>query len=270
MRGYSPPKTMYDHTALMSHVEQDLLEGGVAVFPTSFQLSLSIRSALNRPNVHVADVARLIEAEPLVAAKLIQLSNSVAFNPLGRTVYGVEQGIARVGFDATRSLAISVAVNQIRSMPSMMAIADITEAAWRRSVHVAALVRELARLEGGASPEQGMLCGLVSELGLFFLVHRAVGLPAYAHDRAMLKDLVRQHAGTVLPSLLGSLGVPHEIVMALHSRPAPPGSEAMHLQAFMREALRLMSLPSPVPATEPRAEWLLSVQARVDEIRHAF
>jgi hypothetical protein len=260
---------MYDHTALMSHVDQDLLEG-VAVFPTSFQLSLSIRSVLNRPNVHVADVARLIEAEPLVAAKLIALANSVAFNPLGREVYGVEQAINRVGFEATRSLAISVAVGQIRSMPSMLPYADITEAAWRRSVHAAALVRELARLEGGASPEQGMLCGLVSELGVFFLLHRAVGVPLYAHDRGMLKDLLRQHATKVRPALLGALGLPKEIVLALRPMAAPAGSEAMHLQAFVREALRLMAVPSPVPATEPRAEWLLSVKDRVDELRHAL
>lgn len=260
---------MYDHTALMSHVEQDLLEG-VSVFPTSFQLSLSIRSVLNRPNVHVADVTRLIEAEPLVAAKLMQLANSVAFNPLGREVAGVEQAIGRVGFDATRSLAISVAVAQIRLMPSMLPYADISDAAWKRSVHTAALVRELARLEGGASPEQGLLCGLVSELGVFFLLYRAVNVPLYAHDRAMLKDLLRVHAIKVRPALLGALGVPKEVALALRPTAAPAGSEAMHLQAFMREAARLMALPSPVPATEDRAEWLLSVQGRVDELRQAL
>jgi|JI7StandDraft_1071085.scaffolds.fasta_scaffold51200_2 HD-like signal output (HDOD) protein len=260
---------MFDHSPLMGYVQQDLL-GGDAVFPTSFQLSLAIKEALNRPDVHVAEVARLLEAEPLVAAKLVHMANCYTFNPLGRTVYGVEQAVKRVGFNVARSVAIAIAVDQIKLMPSMAPYADLAHASWRRSVHVAALLRELARLEATVPPDEAMLCGLVSELGVFYLLLRAASVPAYAHDRERLHDLLRQHSPAVCSPLLASLGVPQDIVVALDTEPAAGDSMAWQLQRLLAESRRLQALPDPAPVNEPRAEWLGDIRLEVDELRRAL
>lgn len=260
---------MYDHAPLIAHVQHDLL-GGDAVFPTCFQLSISIRQALNQPNIRVDDVAKLVEAEPLMSAKLVHMANCVTFNPFGRTVYGVEQAIHRVGFNVARTLAISIAVEQLKMLPSMAAYVGLANDTWDRSVHVAALLRQLAQLEGKVNPDEALLCGVVSEIGVFYLLYRCTGMPAYSNSMDMVVDLLRQHSHNVGVPLLASLGVPEEVVTALKPARAPWGTTSRHLQVLLLEARRLQSLSDPVPAGEPRASWLQAVSHQVNELRNSL
>jgi len=266
---FSKVSRMFDHTPLLAHVQQDLL-GGDTVFPTCFQLSISIRQALNQPDVRVPDVARLIEAEPLLAAKLVHMANCVTFNPFGRTVYGIEQAIHRVGFNVTRSLAVSIAVEQLKLLPSMAAYVGLANDAWERSVHIAALLRQLAQLEGQVNPDEALLCGLVSDMGCFYLLYRCTGMPQYGRSIDMVVDLLRQHSHHVGVPLLASLGIPDDIVAAHKPARAPWGSTARHLQSLLLEARRLQALPTPVPESEPRASWLIAAQHHINELRQAL
>lgn len=260
---------MFDHSPLMAHVQKDLLAGDM-VFPTCFQLSLSIREALDQPDVRVAEIASLVQSEPLMAARLLHMSNCVSFNPFGRTIYNVEQAIHRVGFNVARALAISIAVEQLKLMPSMTPFVALANATWERSVHVAALLRQLAQFEGKVNPDEALICGLVSEMGVFYLLYRCSDLPAYRNDRENVLDLLRQHGQNVGVPLLASLGVPDDIVTALKPARAPWGSTARHLQVLLQEARRLQALPEPVPAEEPRATWLHAVSHQVGELRQAL
>lgn len=260
---------MFDHSPLMAAVQQDLL-GGDAVFPTCFQLSVAIREALNQPNVRISDLARLVEVEPLMASKLIHMANCVTFNPYGRTVYGIEQAIHRVGFNVARSLAVSIAVEQLKMLPSMAPYVGLANATWERSVHVAALLRQLAHLQGQVNPDEALLCGLVSEMGVFYLLHRCTGIPAYGRSMDSVLDLLGQHSHHVGFPLLASLGVPDEIVTALKPARAPWGNTSRHLQILLLEARRLQALPEPIPATEPRATWLQAVNHHINELRNSL
>lgn len=260
---------MHDHSSLMARVQQDLLNGDT-VFPTCFQLSISIRQALDKPDIRIPDVARLIEAEPLLAAKLVHMANCVTFNPFGRTVYGIEQAIHRVGFNATRSLAVSIAVEQLKLLPSMAAYEQLANEAWQRSVHIAALLRQLAKLEGQVNPDEALLCGLVSDMGTFFLLYRCASAPEYTKSLPMVHDLLRQHSHHVCAPLVASLGVSDEVVMALRTARAPWGSPARHLQSLLLEARRLHALPTPTPPDEPRASWLQAAQRHIDELRQSL
>jgi HD-like signal output (HDOD) protein len=260
---------MFDHSPLMASIQHDLL-GGDVVFPTCFQLSIAIREALNQPDISVASVARRVEAEPLMAAKLVHMANCVTFNPFGRTVYGVEQAIYRVGFNVARSVSIAIAMAQLKMLPCMVPYVGLTNTIWERSVHVAALMRQLAHLEGSATPDEALLCGLVSEMGVFYLLHRCTGIPTYSRSMDHVLDLLSQHSQHVTPPLLAALGVPEEIVTALKPARAPWGTPSRQLQTLLLEARRLQSLPDPIPPTEPRATWLQAVNHQVNELRNSL
>lgn len=260
---------MHDHSSLISYVEQDLLCGD-AVFPTCFRLTLAIREALAQPNLQISSLAKLIECEPLLVSKLVQMANCITFNPFGRTVYGAEQAIQRVGLNATRTLSIAIAVEQLKLYPSMKPYETLADAAWERSVHVAALLRELAKLGGKVSADEAMLCGLVSEMGRFYLLFRAGHVPLYKNDFSLLIDLLQRYSRIVSVPLVASLGVPNDIVHALSPEPAAAGSRARQLQELLTEARRIEALPDPVPVDEPRADWLLAVQQQVAELRNSL
>ena len=62
------------------------LESGDIVFPTSIDVSLRNRQALENPDINVNEVCRLVGAEPVLSAKALRLANSVAYNRSGNEI----------------------------------------------------------------------------------------------------------------------------------------------------------------------------------------
>lgn len=257
---------MHDHSPLLASVRRDLSEGD-PVFPSSLQLALSLRQTLDRPDSSLAEVTRLLELEPLIAAKLLRLANCVVFNPYGREVCGLEQAVARVGLNAVRAVAFAIAMEQLRALPALAAHLALANATWERAATVAALGRLLAGSSNAVQPEEAMLCGLVSELGTSYLLYRAATWSGYAPDSAVLQHLLGHHAVPVGTLLLQVLGLPQRIVLATGAEPPGRGDPAHSLRAVLTEARRLVDLPDPPPADEPRAEWLLGTRESVQDIR---
>lgn len=259
---------MIDHQPLLSEIGRELLWGD-PVFPTSMQLAVSIRETLERPSSTLAEIARLVALEPLTAAKVHRLANCVTFNPYGQTVYGVDQTVARVGVNVVRSVAISIAITQLKSAPAMAPYLKFADHAWERSICVAVLARLLAKASP-VIPDEAMLCGLVSDLGVFYLLYRASTWPEYAANHQAMQDLLRTHRIEVGTQLLRVLGMPGNIVNANSRATLDSAHPAHSLRAVVTEACRLARLPDPIPADDPRAEWLQTVRDQVSELRHAL
>ena len=81
---------------------------GEVVFPTYFDAVLRLRKVLQDASQSIGGIASAVALEPLISAKLLQLANSVAFNPAGREVLDLKSAIARLGINAVRTAAISI------------------------------------------------------------------------------------------------------------------------------------------------------------------
>ena len=53
---------------------------GELTFPTHVEASLKLQRALSDPGCHVDAAARLVQAEPLLAARTVAMANSAAFS----------------------------------------------------------------------------------------------------------------------------------------------------------------------------------------------
>ncbi|MDO9093258.1 MAG: HDOD domain-containing protein, partial [Rubrivivax sp.] len=49
---------------------------GELAFPTSAQVALKVRQALDDPECHIETAARLVQAEPLLSARVVAIANS--------------------------------------------------------------------------------------------------------------------------------------------------------------------------------------------------
>lgn len=213
---------MNSHQGFLASVERDLL-GGDAHFPTGLKVLAALRRALDDPQSPVDRVTTLVSAEPLVVVRLLRLANCVTFNPRGVEVLSVRHAIQRVGFNLVRSAAAAVAIGQMRALSEVSRFADIADAAWLRSVQLSVLARLLAERVGHApadtQPDEAGLCGLVSELGSFYLLQRAARYPSYSDpaQRAALLDLLAQHGPALTARLSVTLGLPDAVSAALGS-----------------------------------------------------
>ena len=88
---------------------------GELSFPTHVNATLKLQHALSDPDCHVEEAARLVQAEPLLAARTVAIANSAAYNRAGNDVTNVRAAVQRVGFRTLGALAASVIVRQLAS-----------------------------------------------------------------------------------------------------------------------------------------------------------
>lgn len=207
---------MSSHHGFIVAVEKDLLAGDTQ-FPTGLKVLAGLRRVLDDPDASVDQVGTIVGAEPLVMARLLRLANCATFNPTGQEILTVERAIQRIGFNMVRTAAAAVAIAQMRAgtlAPHMAAIAD---RAWLQSVRRSALARVLAPRHDGVHPDEAGLCGLVSELGVFYLLQRATRYPTYSDASRVgaLRELLEEEAARITAGLAVTLGLPKSITAVL-------------------------------------------------------
>lgn len=150
---------------------------GELAFPTNVDATLTLQRALNDPDCDAETAARLVQAEPLLAARLVAIANSALFNHSGNDITSVRAAIQRVGFRTLNALTAAVIVRQLNGQIGDPALRAMAERLWQHSVHVAALACTIARRVTGADPDTALFAGIVHEVGGFYVLSRAGEFP---------------------------------------------------------------------------------------------
>lgn len=152
-------------------------------FPTNTQVTLKVRQALDDPDCHLEAAGKLIQADPLLAAQVVAMANSVAFNPSGREITELRTAASRLGFQTLRTLVMAQVTRQMAGGASSPEQQRMTAQLWAHSAHVAALARVIARRVSGQNPDTALLAGLVHEIGGFYLLSRSSQYPCLLDAR---------------------------------------------------------------------------------------
>jgi hypothetical protein len=218
---------------------------GDLAFPTHVNATLKLQRALNDPDCHLDAAARLVQSEPLLAARTVAIANSAAYNRTGHDVTNVNAAVQRVGFRTLGALAAAVIVRQLASEivdPVLRAKADQL---WEHSAHVAALAQVIARRVSRVDAETAMFAGIVHEVGGFYLLSRAPEFPGVLDGDP---DDWLEHGETAIGrGVLLKLGVPAPVMAAIEAlwngmRALPPET----LGDTLLLAKDLAPVPSPL------------------------
>lgn len=199
---------------ILEDIAQDL-SGDEVNFPTFLDITFQVRTALKNPSLNVEQLAKLVGAEPLMSAKIIRMSNSVAMNPSGREVADVKTAIVRVGMEAVRTVSFAVAMEQLLQSKQMQAFEGISKRLWEHTAHVAALCRVLARKMAKINADEAMFAGLVHDIGVFYLMARAANFPELVADKEELHALLVGWHDNIGHALLSALGQPESVLQAV-------------------------------------------------------
>lgn len=197
---------------------------GEVVFPTYFDTAFRLRKALQDPDLPIARIAGIVNVEPLVAAKVMQMANSAFYNPDGAPVRNLPAAISRVGVDLVRTTALAIALSQITRASEMMIFSDLARDLWDHSLRTAAAARILARTHTRINPDEALLAGLVHDLGAFYMLYRAAQYPELRARPETVKHLILQWHESIGVTLLNALGMPEDIVQATVDQGTPLGS----------------------------------------------
>jgi HD-like signal output (HDOD) protein len=188
---------------------------GELTFPTSVDATLKLQRALLDGDCHVDTAARLVQAEPLLAARTVSIANSVAYNRAGNDVTNVRAAVQRVGFRTLGALAAAVIVRQLASEITDPALRARADRLWEHSAHVAALAQVVARRVSRVDPETAMFAGIVHEVGGFYLLSRAGEYPGLLDGEP--EEWIEHGEVALGRAVLLRLGVPAPVMGAIEA-----------------------------------------------------
>jgi HD-like signal output (HDOD) protein len=191
------------------------LSSGEVELPGSPEIVARVRQALADENVATEKVARVVGAEPVIAARLLRMANSAALNPRGVPVVDLRTAILRVGLNVVRSTTIAFAIRQLRLAPMLQGLERPLDVLWQRSVLVASLSHVLARRLTQLSPDTALLAGLLHGIGRLYILTRASRHRSLFADVATYQAIERDWHLGIACALLEHWGIADEIVQAV-------------------------------------------------------
>ncbi len=210
---------------LLQDIARDL-SGEVVAFPTFLDITFQVRSALKKPDLTSTQLGALVGAEPLMSTKIIRLANSAALNTTGKAIVDLNTAITRVGMEALRSISFAVAMEQLLNSKKMAPFETLSRRLWEHTMDVAAMSRVIARRMTRINPDEAMFAGLVHDIGVFYLLSRAVNFPTLIADGHELQQLLVQWHDNIGHALLSAMGLPEAILTAVleHEQDRPGGA----------------------------------------------
>ncbi|HEX2874711.1 MAG TPA: HDOD domain-containing protein [Polyangiaceae bacterium] len=225
--------------------------GDVSLLPAAPTTYLAISKALGNPNTGIADVVRIVEREPTLCAKVLQLANS-AFFGLPRAVSNVSQAATYLGTLALRDL--SLAMETMASLQSGRAA--LPAESYRAFQTNALAVGLLGRRWFGSDrrkADDAFVAGMLRDMGHLVLATR----PSHGEADA------EQHAA-LSAYLLGLWGIPHAVLetVAFHEHPERVEHDGLEVVDVVHVADTLVSRLSPSPFQPPPSCDFARLEAR--------
>lgn len=230
--------------AAFKHISAQAARGELT-FPTNVAASLKLQRALNDPDCHADTAVKLIQADPLMAARTVAIANSVAYNRSGTQISGIRPAVQRLGVRTLQSLVASLIVRQLGSTITDPALKAMASQLWEHTAHVAALAQVIARRVTHVDPDTALFTGIVHEVGGFYMLSRAQEFPGIMDGHP--EDWVEHGEVEIGRGVLRKLNMPEAVMNSVEAmweglRALPPEN----LGDTLLLANDLAPIPSPL------------------------
>lgn len=168
---------------------------GKLTLPTIPEISLKIRRAMSNSKANNHKIARVVQMDPVITARLIQVSNSPLYRGR-RNIESCPEALTRLGLKAARDLVISFSLRSVFKARSG-AIGKRMNDLWAHSSYVAAICAVLAHKTPGFDPDRAMLAGLVHDIGVVPILAYADRHPELAVQDDDLEQTIQLLRGEI-------------------------------------------------------------------------
>ena len=158
--------------------------------PTIPDVSVKIRRAINEPNANSNKIARVVQVDPSITARLIKISNSPLYRGR-RKIESCPEALTRLGLKAAQDIITAFALKAVFNAKSPL-IRRKMQDLWSHSAHVAAISAVLAHKTPGFDPDRAMLAGLIHDIGIVPILAYADRQPDILANPADLAETVRE------------------------------------------------------------------------------
>jgi HD-like signal output (HDOD) protein/ActR/RegA family two-component response regulator len=239
------------------------LAGDVSILPAAPRTYLAITHKLADPTCSISDVAGIVEREPALCAKVLQVVNS-AFFGLPRNVSSISQATNYLGTLALRNLALAMETVAAASRANLPLSNQELSAFQTNSLLTGMLGRRWFAADRRKADE-AFVAGMLRDMGHLVLA---------AQGRAAAAD--PECHGALGAYLLGLWGIPHGVLepVAFHEHPEQVDHDKLEVVDVVHLADQIAAELAPSPfrsaATPLDLERLAQIgasTAQVDQLR---
>lgn len=243
------------------------LAAGIVELPAFPQVVIKAREVLKDPNHTAQMIARVVSADQRLAARLLNMANSTAFNATGRVIIDLAVAMTRLGAQKIYSVVLAHAIQDMRRVESLRPVARPLEDVWSDSITVAHFCDAVAK-HASLPTHDAFAAGLLHRIGHVYILVRSV--QQVPGSRIVLSpDLVETWHPKIGESVLRNWQMSESVCGAVGAQSEPAavaaGSATLTdvLIAGIRLANRLSNLhdKTPMSAGGVLARLNLSVEA---------
>lgn len=208
---------------------REAIEAGDLTIPVMPETAIRVREAAEDPNTTGRDIARILEADPALAARVLRLANSALY--AGRTeIKDLTHAIVRLGSSTVVSLVVGAAGQEVFRSNAPEAAAILHDA-WTRSIYAAAIASLLSD-RFYIPREEGLIAGLLHAAGepiVLQLIEDLVERGAIPRpDPADLRDILAELSPEAGVRLLEAWDIPAQVVAAIAHYQDPASADEVH------------------------------------------
>lgn len=180
--------------------------------PSLPEIALRIDRAVNDPNQPLRGLAFEIQADPMIAARVIQVANSALYTPAIH-IESIQDAVSRIGLKALQTIVKSVVMRNLFK-PKSDHVQKRAIAFCSHSIQVGAICYTLARHMRHFSQDQAFLAGLLHDVGVMPILILADKRADLATNPELLEIVIQSLTGQTGKILLQQWGFSDELQTA--------------------------------------------------------
>lgn len=185
---------------ISSQIMQEFAAGSL-IIPSLPEVISRIQQAISDKKRGTQQIAKLIQLDPALTARLIQIANS----PTYRGAFPIEtcqMAITRLGLRTTRNLVTCLVMHNVFNASTAVAHKHIREL-WKHSCRVAAIACVVAQINKGLlDPDKALLAGLVHDIGVLPVLSYLSDYPELFKQPDLVEALIARLRGKLGEEIL--------------------------------------------------------------------
>jgi len=186
---------------------QHFIQGELQI-PSFPDIALKLRKAMQQDG-GVADIVKIINLDPVISAKLIQVVNSPIYRALD-PISTCFDAVNRLGLTTTRNLVTAFSMNNLIKS-NHQSTKKLIQYSWLQSIKISSISHTLAQLTQKVDADEALLAGLLHNIGILPILMFADSLPEGAYQQVDLDLCITEIHGQIGSIVLEQWGFPDKL-----------------------------------------------------------
>ncbi len=200
-------------TQLAAAIYKDLTDDRLAL-PSLPDVAIRVGQALEDETSSAKTIARIIETDPSITAKIVKAANSAYYGGYA-PVDNTPDAVVRLGMKVTHNLVLAYTLRDLFKSKSKTLQKHMQEL-WQHSTRVAAICYMMARKIPQLrqfNPDEAMLQGLLHDIGVAAIINRAASYPSLADSDEAIHFAIQNLRGVVGGAIMEAWRFPQEFII---------------------------------------------------------